>query len=1005
VRRYHLWLLAFMAGVVVVAVGGTAWVVTTLEKVSAEASVINQAGRQRMLCERIVRSSLLLASSLRPEGDDLIGRELERDLEAWQASHHALRASAGATPIPDEIEAQISSLLEAIEPHQQRVVRAAQAIASSVTAGPSRSSVEGEVRELLAGEQRFLVGMEAVVAAYEGHARAYAGRIGWMSYGALAIGLVLIAVALFASRAALREVTERHKAQASLARRAREAGILHSVTSMAVAADSLGDALRHCIRIVCEATGWPVAHVYLPDPAGGPELVPSSIWYPQDPQGFQTFRTITERSRFAPGVGLPGRILTSRKPAWIRNVQEDANFPRARQARDIGVRGAFGFPVQVGGEVVAVLEFFAPEEVDADQALLALAESVGTQLGQVVARQHAAEAVRENEVRLRATFDTVLDALIVIDERGVIQAVNPATLKIFGYDPAELVGRNVTHLMPEPYRSEHDGYLRRYFETGEPRILGSSREVTALRKDGTTFPADLSVNEMRLGRRRQFVGMLRDITARKRVQELKDDFISTVSHELRTPLTSIYGSLGLVSEGAAGDLSEDGRRLIDIAYRNTQRLTRLINDILDLEKIESGKLELELRPLPLASCLAEALEANRPFSETCGVRCTLREPVPDVAILADGDRVQQVLTNLLSNAAKFSPAGEEIVLEAAVAEGRARISVRDRGPGIPDEFRDQLFERFTQAGTVSTRRGGGTGLGLSICKAIVDELNGAISFESEVGRGTTFFVELPLAGSPSETEPAPRPGRRVLVCEDDPDTARVLSGVLGWHGYIVDVAGTAAAAEACLQEQRYDAVTLDLGLPDRNGIELLRDLRASAGTASLPVVVVSASADVERGRLDGDALEIVDWISKPLDEKRLVGALDLAFRRPRPSRPRILHIEDDPDLGRIVRGLVGDRADLVEAATLAAARERLRSERFDLVIVDIGLPDGSGLEAVRQLDRRTPVIVFAGQETDGEPPQALAASLVKSEVSPEQLIETVLFLLDKAQPAQAEDVG
>jgi DNA-binding response OmpR family regulator len=207
-----------------------------------------------------------------------------------------------------------------------------------------------------------------------------------------------------------------------------------------------------------------------------------------------------------------------------------------------------------------------------------------------------------------------------------------------------------------------------------------------------------------------------------------------------------------------------------------------------------------------------------------------------------------------------------------------------------------------------------------------------------------------------------------------------------------------------MQEQRYDAATLDLGLPDRSGIELLRDLRASAETASVPVVVVSASADLERGRLDGDALEIVDWIAKPVDERRLVGALDLAFRRRRSSRPRILHIEDDADMRRIVRGLVGERADLVAAATLAAARERLRSERFDLVIVDIGLPDGSGLEAVRQLDRRTPVIVFAGQETEGEPPQALAASLVKSEASAEELIETVLFLLDDRQSGQPEDV-
>lgn len=237
----------------------------------------------------------------------------------------------------------------------------------------------------------------------------------------------------------------------------------------------------------------------------------------------------------------------------------------------------------------------------------------------------------------------------------------------------------------------------------------------------------------------------RQLEEQHRLERLKDEFISIVSHELRTPLTSIHGSLGLVRDGRAGELPEKARQLVDIAYRNSQRLVRLASDILDLQKIESGSLAFDVRPHELCSLLEAALEANQAYGSRFEVALVLGEVPRDAYVLADADRVMQVLTNLLSNAAKFSPAQAEVTLSAERCGTEVRVRVSDRGPGIPREFRERIFQRFAQADSSTTRRQEGTGLGLSISKAIVERLGGRIGFETQEGVGTTFIVDLPAA--------------------------------------------------------------------------------------------------------------------------------------------------------------------------------------------------------------------------------------------------------------------
>jgi len=243
-------------------------------------------------------------------------------------------------------------------------------------------------------------------------------------------------------------------------------------------------------------------------------------------------------------------------------------------------------------------------------------------------------------------------------------------------------------------------------------------------------------------------GTATDVTKREELSRLKDEFISTSSHELRTPLTSIRASLGLIVGGAVGEVPDKAMDLIRIAETNSLRLLALVNDILDMEKIEAGKLEYRFEPIDLSDALPKAIEANEAFGIEFGVDFQLQPIEPNSWVNADETRLNQVITNLLSNAAKFSSRGDAVQIAVAPMDRTYRLTVRDNGPGIPEAFRTQIFEKFTQVDGSNTRRASGTGLGLSISKAIVERHDGHIDFESELGSGTTFFVDLPRISPP-----------------------------------------------------------------------------------------------------------------------------------------------------------------------------------------------------------------------------------------------------------------
>ena len=502
----------------------------------------------------------------------------------------------------------------------------------------------------------------------------------------------------------------------------------------------------------------------------------------------------------------------------------------------------------------------------------------------------------------------------------------------------------------------------------------------------------------------RMLGVVHDITERTLLDKSKSEFISTVSHELRTPLTSIKGSLGLIKSGAIGDLPDKIQSMLDIAYNNSERLVLLINDILDIEKIEAGKMNFIIKPMSIALLIKEVLKANKGYGDEHGITFVCPNCDEDILVNGDSNRLMQVLSNLMSNAAKFSPDGGKVELSVIREGGSIRINVKDYGPGIPEAFRESIFKKFTQADASDTRQKGGTGLGLSITKAIVEQHDGTIGFETEVGKGTTFFIDLPKLAQQHEalSSRSSKNGQHlILICEDEVDIATLLEMMLGNAGYLTNTARTAAQAKQLLEEGDYDAMTLDLGLPDQDGISLLQELRESPKTRNLPIIVVSATAGESQQRLNGDAIGVIDWIEKPIDSELLIDRLGRAIRGHSVTRPRILHVEDDESIITIVSALVEETADIIAAKTVNEAKGLLKQETFDLVILDLMLPDGNGEDLLPLLSKpgqpSIPVIIFSVKDVSHEIAESIMAVLVKSQTSNVELLNTIRSAIESKQ--------
>jgi PAS domain S-box-containing protein len=513
----------------------------------------------------------------------------------------------------------------------------------------------------------------------------------------------------------------------------------------------------------------------------------------------------------------------------------------------------------------------------------------------VTARKYVDEALRESEAKTRLILDSVNAAIITIDGNGLIEEFNPSAERLFGYPASEVLGSNVSLLMPERLRGEHDAHLSRFAETGESSIIGVNREVTGRRKDGTEFPLDLEVSEVDTDSRQLFTGVARDVTkihavrtaleearlAAEQANEAKSNFLSRMSHELRTPLNAILGFAQLMKANpASGDQDESATMIIKAG----RHLLALVNEVLDISRVESGQLSLSPEAVDFADVLNDSLALVNPQATLRRIKF-VNHSVENLVVRADRQRLKQVLLNLLANAVKYSYEGGLVTIDATpVSDERVRIEVSDEGPGIQPEAIDRLFTPFERLGA-QTSEIEGTGLGLALSAGLVEAMGGTIGVESNFGEGSKFWFELVKIDTPidkiAELNQHDRFALEVsdlkgtlLYIEDNHSNQRLIERALTLRpGVTLMAALDGTTGIELARKHQPDVIFLDLHLPDFSGREVLNLLRTDLLTRNIPVVVVSADASpgqIKRLRTEG----AYAYLTKPIEFEQMFSLLD-----------------------------------------------------------------------------------------------------------------------------------
>jgi signal transduction histidine kinase/DNA-binding response OmpR family regulator/PAS domain-containing protein len=667
------------------------------------------------------------------------------------------------------------------------------------------------------------------------------------------------------------DVTELKRVEEALREKTEFLALNQVITAAANEAAGVESAIQIALDQVCAQARWPVGHAYM---LVGGELVSSRVWHLEDSERFETFRGVSEATRFRPGVGLPGRVLRSGKPAWIRDVTKDRNFPRALMATELGVKGAFGLPVLVGKDVVAVLEFFSARAVEPHEALLNVAAQIGTQLGRVIERQRAEAQLREAK------------------------------------DEAEAA------------------------------------------------------------------------------TQAKSQFLASMSHELRTPLNAIIGYSEMLQE-EAGDLGQD-RFLPDLMKIREagKHLLSLINDVLDLSKIEAGKMDVLVEEFAVADLIEQVHSVIEPL---IAKNANALEVIgaPDLGMMrSDQTKLRQSLLNLLSNAAKFTERGR-ITLAArrmAGADGdRLQFVVSDTGIGMAPEQLHGLFQAFSQARSSTARDYGGTGLGLAITRHFCRLLGGDVAAESTPGKGSTFTLILPAvcpAATPEVTTSS-APARRadalgtVLIIDDEKPAHEFLERELAQAGYDILHAGGGREGLKLAKQARPDVITLDIIMPDLDGWSVLKALKADPALCDIPVILLT----IMRDRDLGFALGAADYITKPFDREVLMRVVGRHVRGD--GRAQVLVVDDDPKTREMLRRTLQKAGwTVVEAGNGCEALEALETAKPALVLLDLMMPGMDGFEVLERLRgdekwREVPVIIVTAKDLTSDDIERLNGRVVK----------------------------
>jgi len=746
---------------------------------------------------------------------------------------------------------------------------------------------------------------------------------------------------------------------------------LYEITRELTASLDLGRMLHRTLAEVATAITAEMGVVLLLDGEAG-RIVPET--------------TINWNSEGIPLAVLPSAWQLGQADALLvlNDLQAEQTETWVEMLAGPGIHSLMAAPLVANGAFLGLLalasprpEAFNPTYVRLFRAVLSqIATAIGNaevyrlitqqaqELGQMLRHQ------QEEGSKGQSILTSIADGVVVNDAEGRTILVNPAAECILDTPGERLAGQDYRALFSVFGAQGKDEVI-----TAMEVLLSASTSGVhkafkmALEIDGRIVHAHLSPVRTQRGDFLGVVTILRDITKEVEADRAKSEFVSNVSHELRTPMTAIKGYTDLLYAGAVGSINDEQAQFLGVIKNNADRLTALINDLLDISRVETGRVRFEPRSLQIGDVVSDVANALAIQAEAKHQTLTYEVVggMPD--IMGDRDRLNQVLTNLVGNAIRYTPEGREIEVRVYPVEGAVRVDVRDTGIGIAPEDLGRIFERFYRADHPMVQEVGGTGLGLSIVKMFVEMHGGRVWVESELDRGSTFTFVLPVPVQAEEEGRRVPPRlmartRTILVVDDDPDIANLVKIQLEGSGYRVFVLGRGRSVVARAEEGRPDLIILDLILPDLEGLDVLRALKENITTADIPVIVLTIAQD------DGTArrLGAVDYLTKPVGGRDLLRSVEKALT----WQGRVLVVEDDAD----TVGLLSAAMRQIGFTPLVAANgyEALaiaRRHRPDLILLDLRLPGMDGYEALTHLKRdgvtqTIPIVAVSAHVVDTE---------------------------------------
>jgi len=785
---------------------------------------------------------------------------------------------------------------------------------------------------------------------------------------------------------------------------------LYRIASQVASSLDVGQVLHRTLETVAQVTGADQGFILLIDTQtdtlvrraafGVPVHIPIS--------GLPT--------RFRRGEGLAGWVLAHNRPALISELSADPRWVPGPEGQE--QKSGLAVPIGVAGETLGVMLLFSTTSGHFTEDHLRLVEAAAAQIANAVNNAALYDLIRQQAEDLgamlkqqqveaaksQAILDGVADGVLFADASGRIILFNPAAERILEIPRQQAVGRSIREM------------LGLYGVEGR-KWLAALEDWAAHPADRT--PEDFIAERLQLGDRivsvhaapvirgTEYLGtvsVFRDITAEVEADRAKSEFISTVSHELRTPMTSIKGYADLLMLGMAGPLSDQQKHFIGIIRNNAERMVALVNDLLDISRIESGRVQLDLRAVHIHEVVGQVVGTlqGRAQNKNIVLQVDVSENLPPV--WGDSNRVAQILTNLISNAIQYTPPGGRVTISAHLNGDMLEVSVTDTGIGISKEDQRKIFDRFFRADDPLVQETPGTGLGLPITASLVQMHGGQIWVESELGEGSTFTFTLPLAvtqaGTPSP--PVLARGAPVLVVEDEADIANLIRIHLEREGYPVRIAGRGDEALRLAREIQPGLITLDIRLPDMDGFAVLERLKRDPQTANIPVIVVSIVPDREKGL----QLGAVDYLSKPINEEQLLELVRRVLHR----RGFILVVDDDRDHLSLMREALRRHGFSVQTTGQGKrALQIAREVHPALILLDLKLRDVDGYQVLRNLksDPRTrdiPVVIMSGSLTDEElkEQRALALGAVRFLTKPFAMDEFVREISKLVQPVTAD---